>query len=356
MKYKIINYWFVSIPVDFRLSWGKMGYSRHIFLQIENEMGKQGFGEGILYNTTFLNFLPYFKQNILTQEYFDSSEVEKHTIFEPALSFALDSAVRDASSEFLPLTQNSEITEELFIGGNISKTIPKFLLKKTKYVKLKVGQKISDDKNHISEINRLSSGKLKIKLDANRGYNFSEAKEISIWGKQNNVILIEEPMSGSFDQIVNLKKEIDIPIMLDESIKTINDLESAIKTDCFDILNIKLTRLGGISGAKKYVDLCHKANKKVSLGCSEELDIGMSVILNYAQQIKDIYGVEGYGPDRLSLSLGPRKDYIENLNALTQKRGYFGLRKDQNDTLFKVQELYGLWSTKLDNGFHLIFK
>ncbi|MBI3558893.1 hypothetical protein HY085_00695 [Candidatus Gottesmanbacteria bacterium] len=85
---KLVNYSLVSIPVPFRLSWGKLGFSRHVFVTLEDKNGRKGRGEGVLYKTTHLELLPFL-------------EKKTKIIDEPALNFALDTAKRSEPGVYL---------------------------------------------------------------------------------------------------------------------------------------------------------------------------------------------------------------------------------------------------------------
>ena len=59
---------------------------------------------------------------------------------------------------------------------------------------------------------------------------------------------------------------------------TLDDLRAAIAAGALDILNIKLSRVGGVSRALDYIRLCQEAGIGVSVGCSEDLGPGMAAI------------------------------------------------------------------------------
>lgn len=316
---KLVKFRLLSVPVPFRLSWGKLGYSRHVFITLEDNNGQRGEGEGVLYKTTHLDLLPALEKN--------------QPIDEPGLAFALDTAVRDLKREiFPPNFKKYSVIREIFIGDDIKSKIDDFLSKGTKIVKLKVGAGIEEDKNVILKINKFSHDKLKINLDANRAYDLEDAINLARWAKENNVILFEEPIKGDFETIKEFRKRAKMPVMLDESIKELNDLEKAIVVNCFDVLNIKLSRLGGITQAEKYLKRCQKAGIKIYLGCSEELEVGTAAIFTFARTISDLYGIEGLGTERIN-----------------SKQGFSYEPGKNSRQLFLLKEFIGLWKTRLEN-------
>jgi L-alanine-DL-glutamate epimerase-like enolase superfamily enzyme len=77
------------------------------------------------------------------------------------------------------------------------------------------------------------------------------------------------------------------------------DLEQAIAAEALDILNIKLTRIGGISHALAYVARCRQAGVALSIGCAEDIGPGMASILHLSAALPDLYSTEGMGYLRL---------------------------------------------------------
>lgn len=318
---RLIDYRLLSVPVNFRLSWGKLGYSRHVFITMEDDKGRRGKGEGVLYKTTHLELLPFL-------------EGKTKNIHEPGLNFAYDTAARDIAGKILKPDFNYSVIREIFLEDNeMEEKVLEYLAKGTKTVKLKVGAGIEKDKKSISAVNKIAQGKLNINLDANRAYSLKEATELALWGKKNSVVLFEEPVNGDFGLVKKLKEESGLPVMLDESIQDLDSLDRAIAAECFDILNIKLTRLGGITVAKKYVSKCQKNNIRIYLGCSEELEIGTAAIFSLAKEIKNLYAVEGFGTERIN-----------------PERGFSYSPGKNNRELFLFKEFIGVWKTRLENA------
>lgn len=389
MSFRLKSYYLFSVPVDFRLSWGKMGYSRHLIFELEDEKGNKGLGEGVLYNTTHLKMPSFIDKDLipfLNKNRFKSFKAAREVLgtkfvaFEPAVAFALDTALWDmegkikkkASFEIFGGKERAmEITEEIFITSleNTKREAKQLKKNGTKYIKLKVGASLELNSEAIKVVNDIGKGKLKIKLDANRVFNVEQVNKFVSNIKKSNIVLFEEPAGVSFKELQKLKKVFPLPIMLDESIRTIADLNKAIKTNCFDVLNIKLTRLGGITNAREYIKICKRNNIAVSLGCSEELDIGMRAILSLGQAVKKLYGLEGLGNQRLNLYLGNKIkitngkvslskstigmgadiDLQDITNKVKDRGGFIYSPNTTSKSIFLAQEFIGIWKTRAEN-------
>lgn len=318
----------ISIPVPFRLSWGKLGYSRHVFVVIVDEQGRQGVGEGVLYKTTHWQLLPFLEAGF-------PLEPAELLSFEPGLAFAVDTAIRAIEGKINPADYRYPVVREIFLEEkDLENKVREYIAKGTKTIKLKVGSGIDRDKNIITRINRAAKSRVKINLDANRAYLLPQALELAAWAKANNVKLFEEPVKGDFKQIGEFRKKSGMPVMLDENIQTLESLNKAIKAECFDILNVKLSRLGGITAAQEYIDRSQQSEIKIYLGCSEELEVGTNAIFTLARSVKNLYGVEGFGRERINPALG---------FSYTPKR--------DNRELFLVKEFFGVWRTRYENLF-----
>ena len=88
-------------------------------------------------------------------------------------------------------------------------------------------------------------------------------------------------------------------VMLDYNILSVNDIDRALEYDAFDIINIKLSRVGGITRALPLIERCESANKLVSVGCNEDVGPAMYGILHLSSVLSNYYGTEGVGWQRL---------------------------------------------------------
>jgi O-succinylbenzoate synthase len=118
---------------------------------------------------------------------------------------------------------------------------------------------------------------LPIVADANSAYTLADIsvlKELD----QFNLMMIEQPLAH--DDIIDhavLQRELRTPICLDESIHSAEDARKALDLDSGRIINIKVSRLGGLLEAKKVHDLCYERGIPVWCGGMHEFGIGRAV-------------------------------------------------------------------------------
>jgi o-succinylbenzoate synthase len=111
-------------------------------------------------------------------------------------------------------------------------------------------------------------------VDANSAYTLADApllRELDNY----RLMMIEQPLGD--DDIVDharLQAQLQTPICLDESIHTADDARKALEIDAGRIINIKVSRLGGLGEAKKTHDLCRARGIPVWCGGMHEFGVG----------------------------------------------------------------------------------
>ncbi len=122
---------------------------------------------------------------------------------------------------------------------------------------------------------------LDVHVDANGAYPGStekggpEAFEVFRQLDAFGLTMIEQPFAPrNLLDHAKLVKEIETPICLDESVETLDDLRTALALDAGEVLNIKVSRMGGLSAAREAHALAHAAGWPVWCGGMHEFGIG----------------------------------------------------------------------------------
>jgi len=188
------------------------------------------------------------------------------------------------------------------------------------YKKIKVKIKPGKDVSVVREIRRVF-GDIPLMADANSAYSL---EDISVFKEMDefNLIMIEQPLGH--DDIVEhryLQREINTPICLDESILHAKDAKNALDLGSAKIINIKISRVGGLTEAKAIHDLCFERN--VPVWCGGMLETGVGRAHNIA-----IASLEGFTTpgDTSASSRYWKEDIIEP--EVTVEDGYINLSAD----------------------------
>ncbi len=123
---------------------------------------------------------------------------------------------------------------------------------------------------------------LKITVDCNGGYSLDD---LAFFKRIDTCCLemIEQPLpQADLNNHAILRKELETPVCLDESIVYVADAEHAITLKSCQIINIKIGRVGGISHAVKIHDLCQKNGLDCLVGGMIESGIGTAFNIELA--------------------------------------------------------------------------
>jgi L-alanine-DL-glutamate epimerase-like enolase superfamily enzyme len=318
------NAYIISFPIDFKLSRFRILYSHHILVTLEGD-NYIGIGSGVLYRSTAWTIKRLWDGGIrhkLTSLKLDELEVVwqpwldtiVHTA--PALAFAIDTALWDLKGHITNQSVASllgdakrstiPITEQIFIS-DWSKTeneLNQILQRGTSRIKVKTGFGLQQDIDLIKRVRDCVGNGVELRVDANRAYSFDESVEMYKKLPQFDVLAVEEPLyDKDFATLRRFRETVGMPVMLDESVLTLEDLQNAITAKAIDCLNIKLTRIGGLSKALAYRKFCDNNGIAVSIGCNEDLGPGMASILHLSAATAQLYSTEGIGHLRLGSDL-----------------------------------------------------
>jgi len=119
---------------------------------------------------------------------------------------------------------------------------------------LKVGSDVATDIARIRSVAEvLEAGDLLI-ADANTGWVPSEAARI-VRAVDDIDVFIEQPCA-SYDECLSIRRRTNHPFVLDESIRSLGDLARGHGDDAFDAVNLKISKLGGITRLRQARDWC----------------------------------------------------------------------------------------------------
>jgi O-succinylbenzoate synthase len=117
-------------------------------------------------------------------------------------------------------------------------------------------------------------GDIALQVDANSAYTLDDLPTLEALD-DFGLLLIEQPLAD--DDIIDharLQESLKTPICLDESIHSAADARKALDLGACRIINIKVSRLGGLLEAKRVHDHCYARNVPVWCGGMHEFGIG----------------------------------------------------------------------------------
>ena len=119
-------------------------------------------------------------------------------------------------------------------------------------------------------------------IDCNAGYTLDDLPFFKAVDRLN-LAMIEQPLCHT-DLVdhAELQRQIETPICLDESIKSVRDFELALKLGSCRVLNIKYGRVGGLLVARQLHDRAREAGIPCWVGGMLESAIGAGISIELA--------------------------------------------------------------------------
>ncbi len=129
---------------------------------------------------------------------------------------------------------------------------------------LKVGGNPDEDIERIHAVSKLLQPGDKLVADANTGWLKHEAMRV-VRGVKDVDVYIEQPCL-SYEECLSIRKHTDHPFVIDEVVDGIDMLVRGAADMAMDVVNIKISKFGGLTKAKQARDLC------VTLGIAMTLE------------------------------------------------------------------------------------
>ena len=119
---------------------------------------------------------------------------------------------------------------------------------------LKVGGNANDDIERILATRAVLNVEDILVADANRGWTQHEAARV-VDAIANEDVYIEQPCR-TYRECLSIRQRTARPLILDESIQTVNNLVQGISDDAMDIISLKISKVGGLTNARLIRDIC----------------------------------------------------------------------------------------------------
>ncbi len=297
MKIKSIKAWIEYLPLTkpYTIAYKNITDAEIVFLEIKLENGIVGLGSsspspdvvGESPRQTLINLQKDFVQQLAGRDirHFNLL-IDEAKLYYPNLPgtiAAIDLALHDAFCQHLGIPvvelygrKIEALPTSITIG---IKSIAEMLEEaKANYsagfrvVKIKTGHHVEEDIERVSKLTELFGNKMKIRVDANTGYNLSDLKLFINKTKHLSLELIEQPLPvGKEKELAELNEEHRRMLAADESLlDTAAALRLCQPPAPFGIFNIKLMKCGGIKGAKEIGLIAAYAGIDLFWGCNDE--------------------------------------------------------------------------------------
>ena len=168
---------------------------------------------------------------------------------------------------------------------------------------LKVGGKPGDDIERIHGVaDILSAGEVLV-ADANTGWRVDDAIRV-VNAVRDRDIYIEQPCR-SYEHSLAVRRRTSLPFILDENITGVEALLRGHADGAMDVINLKISKVGGLTRARQVRDLCVTLNLPMTIEDSWGGDIITAAIAHLAHST----------PESLRFSATDFNSYVSVRNA-----------------------------------------
>lgn len=150
-------------------------------------------------------------------------------------------------------------------------------------LKLKGGLNLEEDVEKVHQLRAQFGEELVLRFDANQGYTVAQSINFVNKTKAATIEILEQPTPYGNDKAMRqVVEEVDIPVMADESIRSLPDAFRLSKHNSLDMINIKIMKVGGLTEALHINSVAKAAGMEVMVGCLDECALGIAAGLHFA--------------------------------------------------------------------------
>lgn len=221
----------------------------------------------------------------------------------PSAKAAVDMAIYDlvAQNCGLPLYQflggyKNQLETDFTVSVNSPKEMGEDAIRYVEsgfnVLKIKVGKdNIAEDIARIQEIRRCVGDRVKIRVDANQGWQVKDAirsiRKLEDLGL--DIELVEQPVKAhDIDGMKAVTDAVETPIMADETVFSPAQAFEVLKRRAADMINIKLMKSGGIYKAQIINSIAEECGVECMMGSMIESRVAITAAAHFAASKKNI--------------------------------------------------------------------
>jgi len=332
----------LKIPVDIRLSTGRVSSTSRLIVQIHAD-GVKGIGEGTPYLTEIYNV--YALSEKITRA-LKGKDVIKALETLPKMQEKMISDIRFDYGPFLAtetalldiLSKTNHVPFSKLLGGTFRDTIPVcgtislwhpnkmakvseqwVFEKKVNHLKVKASGIVEKDATNLQCIRDAIGYDVLIRIDANQAYkNVRKATESIKKLEKFEVGIVEQPIKWQdLDGLRKLRKLVAPKIMVDESLRKPSDIDLIAEKEAADIINFHPSKLGCLTITKRAIEKTVGLGLEYMIGSAPLTGVGVASLLHLAASTEklsypneEVGLYEEFGRDIISKPLKVHDGYL----------------------------------------------
>jgi L-Ala-D/L-Glu epimerase len=158
-----------------------------------------------------------------------------------------------------------------------------------KAIKIKAGADAEDEMKGLEKVRDAVGDKIELRVDPNAGWSREETLRATRTLMKCNVRYLEQPLPGwDLEGLAWVRKSTGMPIMVDESVWTPQDVVKVAEAGAADLVNIKITKTCGLKKALEVYDTASAHGLPCVIGTELESCMGLPAKLHIAAALEKL--------------------------------------------------------------------
>lgn len=303
----------IELQEPFKIAFTEIGYSEVILVRVTTDNGLVGYGEAAPFAPvtgetadSVISVLSMFKPGLIGQDPFGIERI--HCLMNSAVygngsaKCAIDLAMYDlmGKASCQPVYKllggyQREVQNDITIGistpEKMADTAEQYANRDGfRILKVKCGINPDDDIRAMMLIRERVGKNVRLRVDANQGYDVASALYAIEGFKKADVEAVEQCLPyWNYEGAAELRSKVQgMKLMLDESVHGPKDAARLVRMGCADILNIKLMKCGGLLPGLKISDIAEASGITCMVGCMLETKIAITAGISLVAARKNI--------------------------------------------------------------------
>ena len=150
-------------------------------------------------------------------------------------------------------------------------------------IKLKVGPDADRDFARVRAVRQAVGPDLRINVDVNGGWSVQQAiREIERYAPLKLQYVEQPTPRWDLDALAEVRRAVDVPIMADEAVFSVQQAALAIRKHAADLISIYPGKNGGILKSKRICEMAADAGIACHIGSNLEWDVGTAAMCHLA--------------------------------------------------------------------------
>lgn len=152
-------------------------------------------------------------------------------------------------------------------------------------LKMKVGTDAATDVARVRAVREAVGSQVAVRLDANQGWSREEAVAVirALESADLGVELVEQPVAGDdVEGLAWVRSRVGLPLMADESLYSLVDLDRILRLGAADLVNVKLAKCGSLAVGARLLQRAAEAGLGTMVGTMMESHVGVGAAASLA--------------------------------------------------------------------------